>query len=51
MLKYMLDTTIVIYTMKNKPQIVRECFMAHHGEGFPVCVLKIGPIRNKCDHN
>jgi tRNA(fMet)-specific endonuclease VapC len=29
MLKYMLDTNIVIYVMKNKPQSVREAFSAH----------------------
>ncbi len=32
MLKYMLDTNIVIYTIKNKPQIVREAFKAHYGQ-------------------
>ena len=31
MLKYMLDTNIVIYTIKNKPQTVRETFIKHHG--------------------
>ena len=30
MLKYMLDTNIVIYTMKNKPDSVRERFKKHH---------------------
>ena len=29
MLKYMLDTNIVIYTMKNKPDSVRERFKKH----------------------
>lgn len=32
MLKYMLDTNICIFTMKNKPQYVREVFKAHHGQ-------------------
>lgn len=32
MLKYMLDTNICIFTMKNKPQHVREVFKAHHGQ-------------------
>jgi len=32
MLKYMLDTNIVIYTIKNKPQVVREAFIKHHGQ-------------------
>ena len=30
MLKYMLDTNIVIYTMKNRPDSVRESFKKHH---------------------
>ena len=30
MLKYMLDTNIVIYTMKNRPDSVREGFKKHH---------------------
>ena len=32
MLKYMLDTNIVIYTIKNKPALVRESFIKHHGQ-------------------
>lgn len=32
MLKYMLDTDIVIYTIKNKPSVVREAFKAHYGQ-------------------
>ena len=32
MLKYMLDTNIVIYTMKNRPRKVRELFNQHHGQ-------------------
>ena len=31
MLKYMLDTNIVIYTMKNKPTSVRSAFKKHDG--------------------
>jgi tRNA(fMet)-specific endonuclease VapC len=31
MLKYMLDTNIAIYTIKNKPGEVREAFKAHDG--------------------
>ena len=31
MLKYMLDTNIVIYTMKHKPASVREAFKKHDG--------------------
>ena len=35
MLKYMLDTTIVIYTVKNRPQIVRDVFKVHYGQ---ICI-------------
>lgn len=38
MLKYMLDTNIVIYTIKNKPQIVREAFIKHHGQ---MCITTV----------
>lgn len=32
MLKYMLDTNIVIYTVKNRPAQVRESFKRHQGQ-------------------
>ena len=32
MLKYMLDTNIVIYTIKNRPDQVREAFKLHEGQ-------------------
>lgn len=32
MLRYMLDTNILIYTIKNKPDVVRQHFEAHDGE-------------------
>ena len=32
MLKYLLDTSIVIYTMKNRPVEVRAAFNAHEGQ-------------------
>lgn len=32
MLRYMLDTNILIYTIKNKPEVVRQKFEAHDGE-------------------
>ena len=38
MLKYMLDTNIVIFTMKNKPDSVRERFKKHHGR---MCISSI----------
>ena len=38
MLKYMLDTNIVIYTMKNKPASVRAAFKKHDGR---MCISSI----------
>ncbi|MEA5503460.1 tRNA(fMet)-specific endonuclease VapC [Halotia wernerae UHCC 0503] len=38
MLKYMLDTNIVIYTMKNKPPQVRALFKKHDGQ---MCISSV----------
>ena len=38
MLKYMLDTNICIFTIKNKPEHVREAFNRHHGQ---LCVSSV----------
>jgi tRNA(fMet)-specific endonuclease VapC len=38
MLKFMLDTNIVIYTMKNRPQTVRESFRKHYGQ---ICISSV----------
>jgi len=38
MLKYMLDTNICIFTVKNKPQEVREAFNRYHGQ---LCISAI----------
>src|SRR6056297_2085554 len=38
MLRYMLDTNILIYTVKNKPEIVRQQFEEHDGE---ICASSI----------
>lgn len=38
MLKYMLDTNIVIYTIKNKPERVRKVFSAHSGQ---MCISSV----------
>lgn len=32
MLKFMLDTNMCIFTIKNRPQEVREVFKRHHGQ-------------------
>ncbi|MFV1977608.1 MAG: tRNA(fMet)-specific endonuclease VapC [Candidatus Scalindua sp.] len=38
MLKYMLDTNIVIYTIKNRPSEVREAFKRHEGQ---MCISSV----------
>ena len=38
MLKYMLDTKICIFTIKNKPQQVRDAFNRHHGQ---LCISSV----------
>ncbi len=38
MLKYMLDTNIIIYTIKNKPTEVRNAFKKHYGQ---MCISSI----------
>lgn len=38
MLKYMLDTNMVIYTIKNKPEEVRAAFKKHHGQ---MCITTV----------
>ncbi|MDZ7831064.1 MAG: tRNA(fMet)-specific endonuclease VapC [Desulfobacterales bacterium] len=38
MLKYLLDTNIVIYTMKNRPQQVRRRFKQHKGQ---MCISSV----------
>lgn len=38
MLKYMLDTNICIFTIKNRPQTVREAFERQHGR---LCISAI----------
>ena len=38
MQKYLLDTNICIFTMKNKPQIVRDAFNRHDGQ---MCISSV----------
>lgn len=38
MLKYMLDTNICIFTIKNKPQQVRDAFSRNHGQ---LCISSV----------
>lgn len=43
MLKYMLDTNIVIYTMKNRPQQVKRYFQKNHGQ-MGVSTVTLGEL-------
>ncbi|MFK3964556.1 tRNA(fMet)-specific endonuclease VapC [Ensifer adhaerens] len=45
MLKYMLDTNICIYTVKNRPQQVREAFNRHHGQ---LCISSVSLMELIC---
>jgi tRNA(fMet)-specific endonuclease VapC len=38
MLKYMLDTNIVVYTIKNRPTTVKAAFEAHYGQ---MCISSV----------
>ena len=38
MLRYMLDTNIVIYTIKNKPEEIKKAFVAHYGQ---ICISTV----------
>ena len=38
MLKYMLDTNICIFTIKNKPEHMRDAFNRHHGQ---LCISSV----------
>lgn len=38
MIKYMLDTNICIFTIKNRPESVRDLFKRHHGQ---MCISTI----------
>ncbi len=38
MLKFMLDTNIVIYTIKNRPAAARKAFIRHEGQ---MCISSV----------
>uniref|UniRef100_UPI0038B53D88 type II toxin-antitoxin system tRNA(fMet)-specific endonuclease VapC n=1 Tax=Pseudothauera rhizosphaerae TaxID=2565932 RepID=UPI0038B53D88 len=42
-MKYLLDTNIVIYTMRNRPQQVRECFGQHEGQ-FAISTVTLAEL-------
>ncbi|MDQ2077485.1 tRNA(fMet)-specific endonuclease VapC [Marinimicrobium sp. ABcell2] len=45
MLKYMLDTNIVIYTIKHRPTAVKEEFQAHYGQ---MCISTVTLMELMC---
>jgi tRNA(fMet)-specific endonuclease VapC len=50
MLKYLLDTNIVIYTMKNRPQRVKKRFQQHHGQ-MGISTVTIGELVFGAEHS
>lgn len=50
MLKYMLDTNIVIYTMKNRPRQVKERFKKHHGQ-MCISTVTLGELIFGAEHS
>ena len=50
MLKYLLDTNIVIYTMKNRPQPVKKRFQQHHGQ-ICISVVTLGELVFGAEHS
>ncbi|MFZ0133648.1 MAG: tRNA(fMet)-specific endonuclease VapC [Desulfobacterales bacterium] len=50
MLKYMLDTNIVIYTMKNRPQTVKRHFEKHHGR-MAISTVTLGELVFGAEHS
>jgi len=43
MLKYMLDTNIIVYTLKNRPARVRKLFKQHEGQ-MCISVVTLGEL-------
>ena len=50
MLKYMLDTNTVIYTMKNRPTKVREVFNRHQGR-MCISAITLGEMVFGAEHS
>jgi len=50
MLKYLLDTNIVIYTMRNRPQQVKRRFQQHHGQ-MGVSAVTLGELVFGAEHS
>lgn len=50
MLKYLLDTNIVIYTMKNRPQQVKKHFLQHQGR-MAISAVTLGELVFGAEHS
>ncbi|MGA8180086.1 MAG: tRNA(fMet)-specific endonuclease VapC [Desulfobacterales bacterium] len=50
MLKYLLDTNIVIYTMKNRPQQVKKRFQQHDGR-MGISTVTLGELVFGAEHS
>jgi tRNA(fMet)-specific endonuclease VapC len=50
MLKYLLDTNIVIYTMKNRPRQVKMRFQEHHGR-MSISAVTVGELVFGAEHS
>lgn len=50
MLKYLLDTNIVIYTMKNRPQQVKHRFQEHDGR-MAISTVTLGELVFGAEHS
>jgi len=50
MLKYLLDTNMVIYTMKNRPQEVKKRFERHQG-GMGISAVTLGELVFGAEHS
>ena len=50
MLKYLLDTNIVIYTMKNRPQQVKSHFKAQQGR-MGISAVTLGELVSGAEHS
>lgn len=50
MLKYLLDTNIVIYTMKNRPREVKRRFQQHHSQ-MGISTVTLGELVFGAEHS
>jgi len=50
MLTYLLDTNMVIYTMKNRPQQVKRRFQQHHGR-MGISAVTLGELIFGAEHS